>query len=77
MRPISAAASAGTTASGSATVSSDIMPAVVARTPMAPAIRLAAIVLVSDSSLAERPASWALTSFSETARVARPKRVSL
>ncbi len=46
-----------------------------ASTPTEPATTLASSVLTIDSWLADRPASIALTSFSEAARVARPKRL--
>ena len=46
-----------------------------ARTPSVPTIRHASSVLTIERRLGERPASIAETSFSEAARVARPKRV--
>ncbi len=72
-RASSAAASAGTTCRGSETESSWVIDA--ASTPTVPATTEASSVLAIDSWLADRPASIALTSFSEAARVASPKRL--
>ena len=68
-----AAASAGTTWSGSEVASSCVTDA--ARTPTYPSTTLASSVLTIDSSCAERPASSADSSFSEAARVASPNLV--
>ena len=73
-RASSAAASAGTIWSGSVSVSSWVIDA--ARIPMPPAIADASSVFAIDSAFGERPPSIATTSFSEAARVARPKRVN-
>ena len=69
----SAAASAGTMTSGSTCASSWVSDA--AMTPTPPATRLASSVFTIERRFGERPASMPLTSFSEAARVARPKRV--
>ena len=69
-RASSAAASAGTTWSGSEIGSSWVIDA--ARTPMDPATTLASSVLTIDRRFADKPASRAKTSFSDAARVARP-----
>ena len=46
-----------------------------ARIPTPPAISDASSVFAIDSAFGDRPPSIAATSFSEAARVARPKRV--
>jgi hypothetical protein len=69
-----AAASAGTICSGRVSVSSWVIDA--ARIPTPPAITDASSVFSIDSRLGERPPSIAATSFSDAARVARPKRVN-
>src|SRR5919197_6536954 len=68
-----AAPRAGTTASGIVVGSSCVIGTT--RTPNVPASRLASTVLASDSSPGGSPASIALVSSSDAARVARPKRV--
>ena len=73
-RANSAAASAGTTWSGSDVGSSCVIEA--ARTPRPPAMSVASSVFASASWFGERPSSIAPTSFSEAARVARPKRLN-
>ena len=71
----SAAVSAGTTCSGSDVESSWTIDA--ARMPSAPTTTVARSVLASASVFGDSPRSIAPTSFSEAARVASPKRVSL
>ena len=73
-RAKSAAASAGTTTSGSACGSSCVIEA--ARTPSPPATNVASSVLARASWLGESPISIAPISFSEAARVAIPNRLS-
>ena len=73
-RANSAAASAGTTRSGSACGSSCVIEA--ARTPSPPATNVASSVLARASWFGESPISIAPTSFSEAARVASPNRLS-
>ena len=73
-RAKSAAASAGTTMSGSACGSSWVIEA--ARTPSPPATYVPSSVLASASRFGESPISIAPISFSEAARVASPKRLS-
>ena len=71
----SAAVSAGTTWSGSEVESSCTIEA--ARIPRPPTMTVASSVLASASAFGEKPRSIAPTSFSEAARVASPKRLSL
>ena len=73
-RANSAAVRAGTTWSGSDVESSWVIEA--ARTPSPPATTVASTVFASASWFGERPRSIAPISFSEAARVARPKRLS-
>ena len=74
-RASSAAARAGTIWSGSVSVSSCVIDA--ARIPMPAGDHRASSVLAIDSAFGERPPSIATTSFSEAARVAKPKRENL
>src|ERR1700733_94969 len=69
----SAAARAGTTASGSTWESSVVIGA--ASTPMEPAITAASSVLAIDSRFTDRPISVADVSFSNAAFVSSPKRL--
>ena len=71
-RAKSAAPSAGTTCSGTTTVS--IWVTAAARMPIPPATVVASTAFVSASRSGESPASIALASLSEAARVERPNR---